>query len=878
MAPSVCIVSNEVYPVDRGGIGRLMYNFATANAGRAAPADLHVLLTSGIAQSEAIEAAYSGLATIHFCMDVPGSLGALGECIRTSGTGDPLNELMVESLRCYGGLLEAQRRCGRDFDVIEFPDFAGWGAATIAAKRSGIAFANTRIAVRLHSTFALIAHHEPFMHEPSAWMAARCDLERQCLRNADLVVAHLESTARANIEWFGFPAAWMTRVRVEMPPILLSKAETTVHKHVQSEASVRAPRDFLFSSRLQPFKRPDVFVRAAVHFLDNGPVADSMFRVASYGWDAEYVDWLKQLVPARWRERVVFLDKVSEQERTRLMLAGILVIPSDYESLCLLAFEARLLNVPTILNRRCAAFGEEPSLWRDGEDCLFFEGDFLSLAETMRRALSWTPAAAPVPQPDPPYWESDPPHTPAVPDRTPLSLALIVYGHVNPYELASELRALAALRLFTIHALVSRDTIGAASFPESALAASAVTLHLTGWTEPTAAEIQSVLAALDCEAVAFLPAGMHVDPELWSLAAARLTQVSEAAVFTSHVLAVEKGAVKSYVLNYGDCPTVALTSDRVAHRASVFRRDVLLELGLRDTAGERWHEDVCIRLVEAGHRVLVAPTALAAQAPSEPLSRIPGSRFFAWHRDMAAQRLGAAFRAGSFAQHADSVIAIGHETWLARQGAAEAELAACTRLAPPGFRFMNAVLKRAALDRTQAYRELEIVLHGLYIGRNFLPWLGIKFAQFRGEPQLEFRESGNARALFRDWPPPTSDQWGPVAVWSTGSTRHPHGQFFEKMHDSDAGKLTWLVQNLPAMLDDLGLPDGEAGDWKSAARRLLPDVDSRRRFSHSDIARHAEPASVVPNGLQSLHRLANRSVRLASRLAGRLSGRHRSNI
>jgi glycosyltransferase involved in cell wall biosynthesis len=871
MASSVCIVSNELYPVDKGGIGRLMYNFAVANAGRPAPADLHFLLTSRLAQSAlAIETAYSGLATIHFCTDAPDTPGALGECIRTCGTGDTLNELMIESLRCYGGLLEVRQRRGGDFDFIEFPDFGGWGAATIAAKRSGIGFADTLIAVRLHSTFALIADHEPFMHQPSAWMAARCDLERQCLRDADLVVAHLDSTARANAEWFRFPRDWTNKVRVEMPPILLSKAEDSVQNPAQPG---HTRRDFLFSSRLQTFKRPDVFVRAAVHFLDNAADADSMFRIVSYGWDSEYVDWLKRLVPARWRERVNFLDHVSEEERTRLMLDSILVIPSDYESLCLLAFEARLLNVPTILNRRCAAFGEEPRLWRDGKDCLFFDGDFLSLAERMQFALSWTPAASPVPAADAPYWESRSAGSAAVPDQRALSLALIVYGHANPYELASQLRALAALRLAPIHAFVSRDALAAASFPEDALFASGVTLHVTGWTEPTPTEIQSVLAALDASTVAFVPAGMRIEPEFWERATMRLAQVPEAAIFTSHIVATEKGVAKSHRLNYGDCPTVALTSDRIAHRGSVFRRDVLLALGLRDTAGDRWHEDVCVRLVEEGHRVLVAPVAFAMQTGSEPLSRIQGSRFFAWHRDRMAQKLGAICRAGSFAQHEDSLVEIGHATWLARQSAAADELAACAALAPPSFRFIEVVLKNAALDRSAPYRELEIVLRGLSIGGNSLPWLDIKFAQFRDAPQLEFRESGNARALFRGWPPPTSDQWGPVAVYSTGRTPHPHGVFFESMGDADSQKLKLLLENLPVLLDGLHLPEGETAEWKLSAALLLRDFGTKRGGSSSgDAADNQHSGSARMTGLRRLHRLAHRSVaRVASRVAGRLN-------
>lgn len=878
MSRSVCIVSNEIYPADKGGIGRLMYNFATSNAERAAPTDLHFLLMPRLAQSAgAIEALYSGLATIHFCAEAPETLGALGECIPTSGKDDTLNELMIDSLRCYGGILEAQRRCGHDFDILEFPDFAGLGAVAIAAKRSGIAFANTRIAIRLHSTFSLIAHHEPFVHEPSVWMAARCDLERQCLLDADLVVAHLGSTARANAEWFRFPADWTKKIRIEMPPILVSGPERAAFEQAESDpARHRAPHDFLFSSRLQPFKRPDIYVRAAVHFLDTTPGADSTFRIASYGWDAEYIDWLKRLVPDRWREQVVFLDRVSEEERVRLMLDSILVIPSDYESLCLLAFEARLLEVRTILNRRCAAFGGEPGLWRDGADCLFFDGDFVSLAETMRRALSWTPTASPPPPPDVPYWESELPDSPTMPERSPLTLAVIVYGHVNPYDLASELRALAASQEFAIHVLASQDTIRAAMLPQSALAASNVRLHVTSWTEPTASEIQSVVSALDSEAIAFLPAGTRVEPEFWRVAAARLAQVADAAVFTSHAVATQPGAPNRYVLNYGDCPTVGLNSDRIAHRASVFRRGTLLELGLRDMAGERWHEDLCIRLIEAGHRVLVLPAAAAVQTLAEPLSRIPGARFFGWHRDVAAQKLGATFRAGSLAQPTDSIIAIAYETWRAQQDAVETELSDCATLAPPSFRFAEVLLKNAVLDRTADYRELEIVLRGLSIAGTFLPWVGLKFAQFRGDPQLEFRQSGNARALFRGWPPPTSDKWGPVAVWSSGSVRHPNGMFFERMSDLDAEKLARLVNNLPAMLDALGLPDEDLDDWKKAAFRLPPDITSQRRVAQSEVASSAEPAAFPPNGLRALRRIANRSVRLATHVAARMSGRRRS--
>ncbi len=877
MAASVCIVSNEIYPVDKGGIGRLMYNFAIANARSGASADLHFLLGPKLAASAAaIESDYAGLATIHICSGAPDSLGPLGEAIRVLHPSDSLDELMIESLRYFAGLLDAQKRHGLEFDYVEFPDFGGWGTASLAAKRAGLAFSNTRFAVRLHSTFSLIAHHEPFMHQPSPWMAAKCDLERQCLRDADLVVAHLESTARTNAEWFRLPSGWMNKVQVELPPVLLSPAEQSALAKSSADESPRAtPRDFLFSSRLQPFKGPDIYVRAAVRFLDDLPGAENLFRISSYGWDEQYIDWLKRLVPPRWRDRVIFLDRLGEEERARLMMNSILVIPSVYESLCLLAFEARLLGVRTILNRRCPAFGAETQVWREGQDCLFFDGDFIGLAKTMQRALAWTPApVAPLAQ-NTPYWEAaaTQPDPARPPRRRPLKLAYLVYGSANPYELATDLRELSRREISDVHVMVAREALEAATLSEAALVASGITVHGTGWIEPTAAEIQSVISDLTAEAVAFLPAGMSVEGELWTLAAAQLAASPEAAIFTSHVLVTNESATQHVTLNYGDAPTVALMSDRVAHRASVFRRDTLLEFGLCDAAGDRWHEDLCLRLVNAGQRVLVAPKALVSQTVAARTSRIQSSNFFATHQDNAGQRLGAPWRQASIAHHLDSVVGISHEAWIVQQEQAQAAMAGCASLAPPPFRLDEAILKNSSLDPSADYRELEIVLRGLSVGGGWLPWLGIKFSQYKGEPQLEFRETGNARHLFRSWPPSTSDQWGPVAVWSVSATAHPHGEFFEQLHESDALKLRLLVEHLPGVIETLQLAPDETAEWKACAKILVPNgsrqSDDGRMLPDAGIhkPKGARPRAAGNSRLRDLRRFAARSLdRLATSL------------
>ena len=148
---SVCFVTNELYPLKPGGIGRLMYNFAIDNLEAPTPSDLHYLLPADARdQAEAIREAYTGLGAVHFCSDEFSSLGDFGGHLRQlAESGDPdvprssnLDEHLLKSLKFYSGLLAAQAKAGFEFDIIEFPDFGGWAVAAQAAKKAGLAFKN----------------------------------------------------------------------------------------------------------------------------------------------------------------------------------------------------------------------------------------------------------------------------------------------------------------------------------------------------------------------------------------------------------------------------------------------------------------------------------------------------------------------------------------------------------------------------------------------------------------------------------------------------------------------------------------------------------------------------------------------------------------
>ncbi len=845
MANTVCLVTNELFPIEKGGIGRLMYNFATTNAQRDSRVDFHLLLSPNLrSHADAIEAAYQGLATVHYCKDSLDALGGLGRLMASFQGKDALDGHMTTSLRYYAGLLDAQKALGRDFDIVEFPDFGGWAAASIAAKKAGVTFADTAIAVRLHSTFTLIADHEPFSHPPSEWMAGISDLERQSLRDADVIVAHLSSIAELNASRFAFGKEWLQKVRVETPPIVLAPDERdSVAEADQVPALRKVAKNFLFSARLQPFKRPDLFIRAAVCFLDRTAHTDSTFFISSYGWDADYIDWLHRLVPPRWKNSILFLEDLTQRERADLLRDCIVVVPSDFESFCLLAYEARALGSKVILNRRCIGFGAEPAKWREGEDCLFFEGDFISLSETMERALKWEPAPFTLPRPTTPYWESaiEDLGCRKAPPAPPLSMAYVVYGTTDLEMLgkrAQELQLLMGDRSARteICVLVPREALHAASISLSSWRVAGVDVYETSWLEPTPSEIQHLVSRSRCDAVAFLPTDMWIDSRLWTLAASQLAKHPSVAAFTSHVTLRDGESDRRYVLNYGDAPTIALMSDRIAHRGSVFRRQWLTELGLREQAGERWFEDLCVRTVSKGGRIIVAPSALAAQS-GQRKSRIPSARFFGTHRDEAGQLHATPYRQGSAATKLfDSIQTIDHKDWVAHMEEERANLSSFVPVALQALSFEEVLLKNAFSDPGSDYRGLEIVIRGLVIGRVSLGWLGFKLGDYKGEPHLEFRDGGNARGFFTSWPPPTFDEWGAVAVLVPTGKSHPHGILFESMDEVETRRLKLILDNLPAMIGLLPLSDEERGRWEKLAAALAaqPAGDTRpsaKRFT-----------------------------------------------
>lgn len=389
-----CYLTNELYPRDKGGIARLIHNIVHHQKQTEPQTRITIVLPAAQAEQRgALSDAFSGIADLVFIRPFHDQKWDFARPAKTPGTG-PFHDAFLDGLGAIDALLEVERTTGAPFDVIEVTDHGGLGAFVLRMRAAGQAFQTARIVCRLHSSFSIIAAHEVFEHARGIWAATRMDLERETVETADYCIAHLAAVADANQAHFALTDAWRQRVLVEFPPCL--SAQDGVTKTVL--ATQNAP-EFIFASRFQPFKRPELFVLGALAFIQAHPESNATFRMISYAFDPHYIDRIRLMIPPELRSRIVIQTNASQTDRDAALSKGIVVQPSSFESLCVLAYEIAGKGNPILLPRDCVAFAREPR-WKDGENCLLFEPTPVGLAETMARALHWRPTASVDTHPD----------------------------------------------------------------------------------------------------------------------------------------------------------------------------------------------------------------------------------------------------------------------------------------------------------------------------------------------------------------------------------------------------------------------------------------------------------------------------------------------
>ncbi len=364
----LCLVAPELAPFTAGGIGVLLQNLIQQYAG--SEVEFHILALDDWQVDEAgFKVAYPNVKRWLMA-------DFIGE--QVSGKHPPewaftTHPWHYRSYQVAQALLNIASQ-GVAFDIVEFPDWGGLAFCATQEKLLGN-WGETKIAVRLHSTDSILRAGQPVTGSAAA--AHLADLERKALRDADIIVAHLETIAQATKDHFGFDEAWSEKVKVDAPPVAL---EACSHATLFD-----ADTPICFPSKIQALKRPDVFLNGVLAFLNSAPDYRGNVVFMAHPTDMRLQEHLKGRVPEHLADRISFSTKMPQAARAAILARAISVFPSPFESFCLAAYEASMMGGWVALNYENPAFSDETA-WEDAENCLKFDGTALSLADSLGRA------------------------------------------------------------------------------------------------------------------------------------------------------------------------------------------------------------------------------------------------------------------------------------------------------------------------------------------------------------------------------------------------------------------------------------------------------------------------------------------------------------
>lgn len=425
----VCFVTFEVAPFTAGGIGTFMHN--TLREYASSDTNIHVLYVGQqVIDEAAFQVVFPGVILHHLDPDTYDDAG--------DSPNAPSRRYMESRFQWYSHIVmrELKRLSERygPFDVIEFPDWGGYGFHATQEKLFGKAFRSTTLAVRLHATDSLLRNYEvrPWGYEN----LLLADLERKALADADVIVGHLESTVSEYVKRYGFGDDWRRKVVVAPPPV-------TVGRPVRQTVSADPKHTpILFTSKLQSIKRPELFMQGVCSFALAHPEFRGEIIVTAFDFVAEYGARIRSLVPSVLKERVRFVSGLPKEAREALIAKAVVVLPNAFEAFCFAAYEASLLGAIVVLNGDNVGFGEGTP-WVHGRNCLKFQGSADSLSTVLssiffpgEKAIALRPVE--VAHPARPYWETMPTRHPDMKhgDSAPSTQMSVIIPHRDmPNEL-----------------------------------------------------------------------------------------------------------------------------------------------------------------------------------------------------------------------------------------------------------------------------------------------------------------------------------------------------------------------------------------------------------------------------------------------------------
>lgn len=613
----VCFVTFEIAPFTGGGIGTWLRNTLDAYAGRGANLEVLYYGDSPI-DAFAFGKRFPGVVLHVVRMDEP-EKGLLpqGGPSRLSGI-DTISQWRSYVLAMALKRLELETG---HFDVIEFTDWGGPAFYAIQEKKLGPSFGKSLLAVRLHSTEGSLR-----IYEARHWGFENLviwDLERIALRDADIVVGHLEPVVEANQRLYGFDDAWRSRAHINVPPIV----NEIENKFTTAVVGRNTP--ILFTSKIQSFKRPDLFTRGVSEFAEKNLDYDGDIIFLAFDVDPTLRTRIEGSIPQGLSNRVRFLKLTDQRERERIIAQGVAVFPGVYESFCYAAYEASRAGAIVILNRANPGFGDNTP-WVEGDNCLKFDGTAADLTRVLGLLFERSQSGAdhglsPVKteHAEVPYWETvvAPKLVASVQENKGGSHHLpgvsVVIPHRNQgADLLQTVSRLLTDQPIPLEVIIVDD---ASDAPDTLHVLETLTTTLVSSTTVSvriirrkavggyAVALNSMVGQLRHEAVCVLSPGDSIEPGFLRLAAEALFREREvAAVVPAARLVEHAGDSKavSHFMPLGEPLGVGLFANRASSTVLIARREALQGFGMDEVLPSCWNWDFIMRLLASGSRVL----------------------------------------------------------------------------------------------------------------------------------------------------------------------------------------------------------------------------------------------------------------------------------
>lgn len=608
MKRRVCFASFELSPFTGGGIGTWLRNTLDAYANSDCRFEVLYYGQTKIDQF-IFSQRFPGVKLIAVDMDRPGVDILPPDGPSRSSGFDSISQWRSYVLAMV--LMNMERESGA-FDIIEFTDWGGPAFYSIQEKKAGAAFSKTVIAVRLHSTEGSLR-----MHEPRGWSFENLiidDIERQALRDADVVVGHLQPIVEANRALYGFDHSWLQKAQVNVPPI--------VNKIEMDETTNIDVKDcaILFTSKIQSFKRPDLFIRASIEFAASEEGYNGIILLLAFDVDSALRTRVEHAIPSALKPRVKFVGLTDQQQREEIISRGIAIFPGIYESFCYAAYEASRAGGIVVLNSQNPAFGNGTP-WQDGVNCVKFDGTAHDLTRVLRSLFGRAKKGEPhglspidLKHAAKPYWE-----TVSLPREYPMpggneahcGVSVIIRNRNQGQALLQTVSSLLTEQAAPLQIVVADDgsdgpdTLHALQVLENASPQS-VTIVRRNIPGGYAAALNSVIDRAQHEIVCILSPGDRIEHGFLCRAQRAFSRNEELAALVPASRIVEHaGDAKafSHIMPVGEPLATGLFVNRVCSTVLLCRRDVLQTNKFDECIPGNWHWEFIMRLLAEGRRV-----------------------------------------------------------------------------------------------------------------------------------------------------------------------------------------------------------------------------------------------------------------------------------